>query len=171
MTDYVDMCNTYKCAELRFVLNPRNVWKTFNEKYIPIVSNNWEEVKFLNESCTKLHPSIKELPSDSGGIYVFFIKTDIIPNTHIYILYIGRAKKTRTQNLRKRCCEYLKETRPPIMYMRENWGTNLYIKYLPLTDNTLIDELESELIRVVIPPYNSVYHETMREPMSAAFRP
>ena len=42
--------------------------------------NNWsEEIKYLNESNDDLSEEIKNLPSDVGGIYIFYIKGINIP--------------------------------------------------------------------------------------------
>ena len=146
------MCRKIKEHKLTFVLNPDNIWDSFNKRFESAVNSAWMEVKFLDGTCKNTDSSMDLLPSDCGGIYVFVLKSDIIPNIHLYTLYIGRAKITTNQNLKKRCKEYLKDNRPKILYMRETWGKNLYIRYLPLTDNNLIEELETELIKIVIPP-------------------
>ena len=39
--------------------------------------------------------------------------------------------------------------------MREIWGKDLFIKYLPLNDDTIIEKVERELLRVIIPPCNT----------------
>lgn len=57
--------------------------------------------------------------------------------------------------MRKRCKEYLKDTRPKIAYMREMWGKDLYFYYLPLENDEIIERVERELNRVIIPPCNS----------------
>ncbi|AFV03482.1 hypothetical protein UNSWDHB_322 [Dehalobacter sp. UNSWDHB] len=40
--------------------------------------------------------------------------------------------------------------------MIEGWGQYLYVRYLPLTDNDLIDSIESEIINKVLPPFNDM---------------
>lgn len=39
--------------------------------------------------------------------------------------------------------------------MRELWGEQLYFYYYPLDDDEIIERVERELIRVIIPPCNS----------------
>ena len=169
MSEIIDMCRKVKNNTISFVLNPDNVWDSFDNTYLATVHGLWHEVKFLNDTCDSLNTDIENVPSNEGGIYIFTIKSDIIQNTHIYILYIGRVKLTTNQNLKKRLKEYYRDTRPKIMFMRETWGSNLYIRYLPLTDNNLISNLEKELIRVILPPCNDDYPEIIRAAMKAAF--
>jgi GIY-YIG catalytic domain. len=100
---------------------------------------------------------MSDLPTNTGGIYLFVAKPNLIPNSHFYLLYVGRAHYTYNQNLRKRCKEYIKEqSRPKVKRMIEGWGQYLYVRYLPLTDNDLIDSIESEIINKVLPPFNDM---------------
>lgn len=171
MSDVVDMCNSMLTHKVSFILNPSDLWKTYDANLRKITEKgNWQEVKFLNDDCSGLNSSISNVPNDSGGIYIFILRGGIIPYSHDYIMYIGRAKYTDSQNLRKRVKEYLNDDRPKIMRMRETWGKSLYIKYLPLKDNKIISELEEELIRVIIPPFNEEYSpKIIRQAKKAAF--
>lgn len=171
MTEVIDMCQKIKDKRLYFVLNPDNVWDKFDNSLKAIVKSEWKEVKFLDDNGEKLHTDMNKLPNDYGGIYVFVLKPEIIPKTHMYILYIGRCKYTTHQNLRKRCCEYFNEkSRPKISAMIHLWGKYLYIRYLPLKDNGIIKKLEDELIRTIYPPCNDKYPDRVtRMAMKAAF--
>lgn len=169
MGDVYDICKSIKSNSLHFVLNPNDCWHTFNSKFTTVVSSDWKEIKFLNKDCTKINEQIRTVPNNAGGIYIFYLHPDIIPCIHKYILYVGRVKYTSNQNLRKRFREYVSDTRSDIEFMRETWGSNLYIKYLPLIDNDLIEKLEKELIRTIIPPCNTDYPGTLNKAMKAAF--
>ena len=170
MSEAIDMCRAIKSNSLHFTLNPQNCWESFNSDFNEIVrSDEWKEIKFLDDSATKINESITTVPNDKGGIYVFILKPDIIPCVHKYILYVGRVKCTESQNLRKRFREYVHDQRSDISLMREIWGKDLYIRYLPLTDNATICALEKELIRTIIPPCNSDYPGTLNKAMKAAF--
>lgn len=46
------------------------------------------------------------------------------------------------------------EKRPKIKRMIDSWGPYLYIRYLPLDDNSIIEALEKELINKILPPFN-----------------
>ncbi len=170
MSETYDMCRAVKLSSIRFTLNPQDCWSTFNQKFNEFLSDEmWREIKFLNDSATGINEMINTVPTDKGGIYVFFLRPDIIPVVHKYILYVGRVQYTPHQNLRKRFKEYLTDTRGDIEYMRETWGKDLYIRYLPLTDNELIKSLEKELMRVIIPPCNTDYPGTLNKAANSAF--
>lgn len=171
MDEFYDMCCSMKTHKVEFILNPNEVWNTFDSEMKKLVqSDKWQEIKFLDENEAKINPLISNVPNNSGGIYIFFLRGNIIPNLHEYIMYVGRVKYTNSQNLRKRLREYIKDTRPKIMFMRKTWGKYLYIKYLPLTDNNDIVKLEEELIRVIIPPYNEeITPKVMMQAKTAAF--
>lgn len=171
MSEINDMCALdIQTHRLNFILNPHNIWQSYNENLRQITeSNTWKEIKFLNDDASSLNSDINTVPKDCGGVYVFVLKGGIIPDIHMYIMYIGRVQFTVNQNLNKRLHEYLHDTRPKIRQMREVWGRDLFIRYLPLNDNSIIKELENELLRVIIPPCNEVYPEVISEAIKAAF--
>ena len=147
--------NSIITAKINFSLNA-HFWDVFDPKVYQVLHSlkQWSEVKLLNDYGEK-NFQMGTLPNDKGGIYIFVAKPDIVPNTHLYLLYIGRARSTRDQNLRKRCSEYIYENkRPKIGRMIQQWGKYLYIRYLPLDDNELIDKIEAELINRILPPFN-----------------
>lgn len=166
----LDLCNKMKTHKLTFLLNPDGEWDTFDSNYETILNNNWQEIKFLNETGNQLADEIYNIPNDTGGIYTFIIKPNIINGAHLYIVYIGRVQLTPNQNLRKRIREYFSDTRPLVLLMRETWGKYLYVRYLPLTDNVQIRGLEQELIRIILPPCNDKYPGVYNLAAKAAFR-
>ncbi len=149
----VDMCKREKELTLNIVLNI-DKWKTIDPEVKTIVSEHWDYIKFLNEDGT-INNEIDKVPNDKGGIYIFLLKPEIIPEMHMYIMYIGRVRKKKGFSLRKRCKSYVTDDRVKIAYMREMWGDELYFYYMPLDDDALIERVERELIRVIIPPCNS----------------
>jgi len=144
-------------------------WYTMDEDVRKIVSCEWKMIKYLNDDGTELNSEIDNLPNDIGGIYLFLLKPEILPEVHRYIMYIGRAKKKNNYSLRKRCKDYLKDDRPRIAIMREVWGQELYLRYLPLEDDETIEKVERELLRVIIPPCNSQIPGYNEMPSKAAF--
>lgn len=170
MGQEIDMCAEIQTHNLTFVLNPNNIWNSYNNDCRRITEGDeWKEVKFLNDDASGLNSAIENVPNNCGGIYLFILKGQIIPTSHVYILYVGRVKHTNKQNLRKRLKEYFKDDRPKIKKMRTTWGKDLYIKYLPLSDNNVITSLEEELIRVIIPPCNEQYPKVINGAIKAAF--
>lgn len=167
--ELLDMCCKMKTHTLPFLLNPDGEWDTFDSDYQHVLDNDWQEVKFLDETGDRLSDEIRMIPNNTGGIYTFIIKPNIISDVHLYIVYIGRVQSTATQNLRKRIREYFCDTRPLVVLMREMWGKYLYVRYLPLADNDQIRGLEEELIRVILPPCNDQYPGVYNLAKTAAF--
>lgn len=154
MSKIVDMCSRTKVLTIPFELNI-DKWPTISEDVKRIISTGWQSIKFLNDDGTRINDDITNVPDDSGGVYLFLLKPDVIPTMHRYIMYIGRAQRKRSFSLRKRCISYLKDTRPLVALMRELWGKELYFFYLPIENDDIICKVEEELVRVIIPPCNS----------------
>lgn len=150
----VDMCRREKELTLDFQLNI-DKWKTIDPNIKNIVSRQWKNIKFLNQNGTGINEEIDTVPDDKGGVYIFMLKPEIIPDLHMYLMYIGRVRKRSGFSLQKRCRSYFRDDRVKIAYMREMWGEELYFYYLPLEDDDVIERVERELIRVIIPPCNS----------------
>lgn len=123
--------NNYQ-YELTYYHNP-NRWRNNiinTENPIRNVDNWSDEIKYLNESNDDLSDDIKNLPNDTGGIYVFYIKGLNLSFIENYILYIGRCQFTETQHIRKRAREYYKDTRDLIVEMFSRWKEHLYYRSL-----------------------------------------
>lgn len=117
--------------------------------------NNWSnEIHYFNNDNVTASNEIFQLPSDVGGLYVFYLKGPNLPFFENYILYIGRCHITEGQNLRKRALEYQNDKRSTIKQMMETWKENLYYRYYVDSDNDRIDNNEAFLIRAIAPYYN-----------------
>lgn len=153
----VDIIKNIAKSNLHFMLNTA-LWSSFDSDILSIVSvtQSWSEVKLFEHDGSR-NPQLSTIPNDKGGIYLFLAKPNILPESHLYLMYVGRAHISATQNLRKRCMQYSTENkRPKIKRMIEQWGNYLYIRYLPLDDNSKIDDVEAELINKILPPFNDV---------------
>lgn len=151
----VDVVGNVAESNIRFMLNTV-LWENFDSCILEIISSNqaWSEVKLLDDNGSK-HPQLSTLPDNKGGIYLILAKPHILPESHLFLMYVGRAHISDKQNLRKRCSQYPTEKkRPKIKRMIEQWGQYLYIRYLPLDNNDIIDVVEAELINKIIPPFN-----------------
>lgn len=156
-------------SKLDFILNV-DFWSDFDRDLLNLHEQDWKEVKFLNDTGEEMSPEMNDLPSDQGGIYFFYIKSNVIPG-NAYLVYIGRAFCTDSQNIKKRCRsyfqKYLKE-RPKIRRMIRTWGKHLHLKYICLNDNELIGKLEAELINTILPPLNdSIPDKIIRDAVKA----
>ena len=167
-------CSVAK-SKVSFMLNTV-LWDSFDTTIKSILhsNSNWQEVKFLDENGA-LSSRINTVPNDAGGIYLFMAKPDIVHNSHGYLMYVGRSRKSASRNLRKRLREYYTEKRniskrPKIYRMLNGWGEYLYIRYLPLynCDNSTIEKIEAELISKIIPPFNDeIPNKTIRNAVEA----
>lgn len=159
MSAFDHSVNDYRDGRLRFQLSP-TFWVNTDEINEFFANKNIEHIKFFNDDCTEINNAIQSLPNDAGGIYFFILKNDILPNLSSHILYIGRARYTNKQNLRKRCREYFsvyykEETKRQHIYrMLKTWGSCLHLHYLPLNDNDEIDHFEKLLLNNIQPPCN-----------------
>lgn len=144
--------NSIKDSKINFIINP-TFWDDIDPTVKKLVNAEWKEIKFYNAN-KKPNDQLNHLPSNKGGIYIFIIKPNIIPDTHMYIMYIGRALITENENLKKRCKHYYNDERPKVKRMIDHWWKYVYIRYLPLDDNDIIKKTEEELINKIIPPCN-----------------
>lgn len=155
MAQSVDIFRRSKLLTIPFELNI-DKWDTLSETVRTAVSSGWQCIKYLNEDGTGVNPEISQVPNDCGGIYVFLLNPNKIPQLHRYIMYIGRARRASSFSLRQRCAQYINDTRPKVADMMSCWGKELYLYYLPINDtDAFITQVERELIRVIIPPCNS----------------
>jgi hypothetical protein len=151
----IDVIDNVKESDVRFMLSTA-LWDSFDPNILSVISSSqsWQEIKLLTHDG-KRNPELQKIPNRKGGIYLFLAKPSILAESCLYLMYIGRAHITATWNLRKRCSQYPTEKkRPKIKRMVEQWGKYLYIRYLPLDDNTIIDAVEDELINKILPPFN-----------------
>ncbi|MDM1296527.1 hypothetical protein HX021_19755 [Sphingobacterium sp. N143] len=155
-----DLGEEIELRKLEFKLHT-GLWNKFNKVgKVDLSLVNWKSIKYLNVRANKLHTDLKNIPDNSGGLYLFTIKCDIIPGMTEFPVYIGRAQKTATQNLRKRCKEYFQKysktnERPLITKMFKYWSKNLFLYYLPLPTNHDIINYEKELINSLLLPFNT----------------
>lgn len=144
-----------------FLINPK-LWVDIDEinKYITRFD---KEIKYVRDDLSDYSNDLNHLPTDKGGIYFFFIKPPLNLTDIQYLVYIGRAKYTKNQNLKKRCREYFYDFQNvhkddsrtlKIKKMITRWGKYLYLKYVEFDDNELIDSLETLLINNIRPPFN-----------------
>ena len=161
-----------------FLINP-TLWTDSEEINRHINIDAMHEVKYVRDDLIQYDSDLNSLPTN-GGLYFFFIKPPILFGKIQYLVYIGRARGTDSQNLKKRCREYFYDFRNvnkddsrtrKIRRMIKRWGKYLYLQYIEISDNNLIDSLESLLINNIRPPFNSsIPEKKYYQPAVAAFQ-
>lgn len=135
------------------------LWDRFNFPQLNLQFANWQKIKYLNANADDFDAAINTVPSNSGGLYLFYVKCEIISGITEYPFYIGRAQFTDHQNLRKRVKEYFQhfsrnDERPKITRMFKYWAKDLHLAYFVLNNNADIVDLEKQLINFLLLPMN-----------------
>lgn len=151
------------------------LWEKFNLPGFNLEFKNWQSIKYLNQNGDNFGDGIKKVPSNCGGIYLFYIKCNIISGITEYPLYIGRAQFTKNQNLRKRVKEYYQhfcknEERPKITRMFKYWAKELHLAYFILDNNANVVDLERQLINSLLFPMNDEIPEQRTKNAIKAFK-
>lgn len=141
------------------------MWTANPPTGISLDIDQWTTIKYLNASATDLNTDVNTIPNDKGGLYLFWIKCKIIPGITEYPFYVGRAKLTAHQNLRKRIREYFPESkktscRPKIKKMFKYWSNELMVSYITVANNSNTDDYEKKLINSLLLPFNSQIPDT-----------
>jgi len=161
-----------KLHTVDFKLYPK-LWKDFSIEDEILEALEWRETKFLNDEGTDFSDEVKNLPNDSGGIYIFIIKSNVLKGISEYLAYIGRAQFTENHNLRIRCKRYLSQylnekERPKITTLMNYYKNHIFLRYTKVSDNDLIVRLEAELINSLLPPFNDeVPNKIVRQAINA----
>lgn len=135
---------------IRFLLY-KPLWDVFKYPQLDLKFSNWKTIKYLNDDGTAFSNEINMVPNKKGGLYLFYIKCQILEGITEYPLYIGRAQLTTGQNLRKRVKEYFQifarnDERPKITRMFNYWASELHLAYYTLNENDDIIDLERDII-------------------------
>ena len=121
----------------------------------------WETFKLMNNEGTGFSDNVNQLPTDTGGIYIYAIENGIVPGCGSYIMYVGMASKTQKENLRYRVKAYQDEIgdsfeRERIHRLFSKWGKYVHVHYLPIrAKRDTIFEVETRLIGALTPPCNA----------------
>jgi len=137
----------------------KGLWEKFSLPNLDLSFSNWQKLKYLNSNGDDFGPSVKNIPNNCGGLYLFYIKCDIISGLTEFPLYVGRAQLTENQNLKKRVKEYFQHysrnnERPKITRMFNYWAKDLHLAYFPISVNSDIMDLEKQIINCLLLPMN-----------------
>lgn len=155
--DY-DLIQTLEKYTINQYKMPVFFWDSFKkDSFLEIFNeSSWTTFKYFTPNDT-INDASDQIPNNCGGIYLFYVSSSVLPIAHKILIYIGRAKLTIHQNLRKRIKEYQKllndYQRPYLSLYFKKYRNYLYISYIPIS-NCDISELEAELIKNHMPPCN-----------------
>ncbi len=162
MCEYQDIVDHISQENIKLNLVPL-LWNRINPSILRLVKNSdkWRTFKYLNDDGTLNDSGIKNINIDKGGIYIYYVSPEIIPERQRILIYVGRAHKTDSENLRDRVRSYYRfyrqddPQRPKIRRLFANWGEYLFCSFIELDDNNTIDNIEKELINSLLPPCNA----------------
>ena len=154
-----------------YIMSPQ-LWSRFNVDDLKDVDfSNWKTIKLIKDASGQFSDKVNDVPNDIGGIYVYSIEPQIIPNCGSYIMYIGMTSK---QSLRKRVKQYQIETgnnfkREKLHRLFLKWGEYVYLHFLPIdATDEIIETVEDRLIAALIPPCNpKIRVETIKQAVKA----
>ncbi len=91
---------------------------------------------------------------DETGVYSFVAHAGVADHPACnYLLYVGKAQK---QTLKTRVSQYRRvNNRNSITLMLENWRDKLHVYFAPVANRALITDIENELLKALIPPFNT----------------
>lgn len=146
----------------------RNTYTMVPELWNKFKIDDLPGIDFSKFKCIKLIEdgsftgNLSKIPTKYGGIYVYCIEPQVIPNCGCYVMYIGKATKTPNENLRQRVQSYSKfltdsTTRPRLHRLFSKWGDYIYVHYLSVNaSGDIITALEDRLIGAFAkPPCNA----------------
>jgi len=165
-----DLGREYKCDLENFNLCD-SIWQLFecDDDWDLIRNSEPISFKFVNDDTGELHDDANLIPKTRGGIYIFLVKHPCFGKHVKYMMYIGKAEKSQSQNIHKRIHDYYayckdenyamewedKNLRMRVLGLFRNYLKNIYIEYYPLAcSNERIADIESKLICSILPPIN-----------------
>ena len=133
-----------------YTMSPE-LWGKFNiEDLTGIDFSEWKRIKLINSGA--FSEELSQIPNSSGGIYIYCIEPEVVPGVGCYIMYIGKATKTPSENLRVRVRSYSNELgkyykRARLHRLFTKWGEYVYVHYLAVdASREIITALEDRLI-------------------------
>ncbi len=143
-TDLMDEADAHR---RHFMLWP----KQWNEFDLDLSNYTWEEYKFI--------PEEQENIPTSQGVYSFVVKPSIANHPSCaYLMYVGQ---TSSQTLKKRFGQYLDEQagkgkpRPKLLRVLNKYIDHLFFICLPLNGELTPREVETNLLKSLLPPCNT----------------
>lgn len=157
----IDVVQDLRTMTWPFCLSTELWGKCINDSFSEDLKR-MKKIKYFSGNSNQLSNEVEELPNDSGGVYIYSIENGIFPFLGSYIMYVGRARKTKTENLRARAKSHFKqykrhEENERLERLFDHWDQYVYFSYLPINRNDMIDLIEDQLIMALTPPCNKEY--------------
>jgi hypothetical protein len=143
-----------------YVMAPE-LWKKFSIGDLKGVDfRQWKSIKLIKNNA--FSQDTFDIPNEFGGIYIYCIKPEIVLGIGCYVMYIGKASKSQSENLRTRIRSYRKQMddsydRERLHRLFVKWGDYVYVHYLSINaGGDVISALEDRLIAAFgKPPCNA----------------
>lgn len=108
------------------------LWESYFERTPVVDLDSLKRVKFFSEDGESISDEVKTIPNEKGGIYIYFVENPLVPSIGRYIFYVGRARKTASENLRSRIYshynKYIKfEESNRLTRLFDDWKKYIYI--------------------------------------------
>ncbi len=158
----IDVVQSLNDMMWRFCLSTE-LWELYVGEKHDISFDDGIKIPFFDGDSAKLSEEVKKIPNDKGGIYIYVLENPIVPDTGRYIMYVGRALFTKTENLRARVRSHFYQYKRAdenelLIRLYDNWAKYVYLIYIPMDeDNDTIGRIEDELIVTLTPPCNKKY--------------
>ena len=157
MHDLIELRRELTDYEVRPVIHSPKQWT----QYANTTHLSWKEVRF--EWSQRL-----AVPDDVGGVYTFSICPGIV--SHLLcsqLVYVGKAER---QTLRARFKQYFGEKnkpkgRPRIQRFMTLSDGYLWFCFARIPDQSLIHDIEADLLNAYLPPFNTQFPGTLGRPM------
>lgn len=150
------------------------LWKKYEERKSMVDLAQIKKIKYFNENHDALSDDVNQLPSDKGGIYLYVVENSVVPFSGSYIMYVGRARNTESESIKDRAkshyYKYMRhEENERLERLFDMWKSYIYLLYLPIEGNDMIDLVEDELIVALTPPCNKEYPSPIIRKKLSAF--
>ena len=157
----IDVVQNLQSMTWAFCLSTE-LWEKCINNSVTSSLNLMKKIKYFGNSDKQLSEEVDKLPNDRGGVYIYSIENSLVPSLGSYIMYVGRARKTEYENLRIRIKAHFSqykrhEENERLERVFDNWKQYVYLSYLPMDGNDVIDLMENQLITALTPPCNKQY--------------
>lgn len=172
LAENVDVVSSLAESRWTFVINTE-LWEDYLSENHEVDWSKLVKIPFFANNSSVLSDEVKKIPNNCGGIYIYSLENPIIPAHGNYIMYVGRARLTKYENLRQRAKSHFSDYQrgdenERLTRLYDGWAKYVYFSYVPIDTNEAIDKAEKDLIVHLCPPCNKDYPSvSIRKKLSA----